>query len=337
MVATTSLLFAASSILSLAFAAPIRRAPRSLVERNAYHVYGGDGSTGEGWPAQSSWLSFEDLWTANKPIIQVSCSQFSTANPTDDEVQSIHDALVSVSSSAGIPSAFLLAIMMQESKGCPRVPTTTYSNTNPGLFQSFNGKGSCNTGGTITNPCPPAMITTMVSEGAGLGLAFGLTQAITQSNVNDVSKYYKGARIYNSGSIGPGGNLGSGVATHCYATDIANRLTGWASGSSSCQETTIASVGGSSTTTTDNSNSSTDNSQTNNNTNTNTNTTPATNSPTAPKAAGASGSCKSWYTVKAGDTCESTGVSLSKLIELNTSLDANCSNLWAGSAYCTAA
>jgi hypothetical protein len=308
------------------------------VERNSYAVYGGNGSPSMGWPAQSSWKSFEELWSANKPTIKASCAQFNAANPSDDEVNAIHDALVSVSSSSGLPQQFLLAVMMQESKGCPRAPTTNYGVNNPGLFQSFNGAASCNNGGVMTNPCPTDTITNMVKEGAGLGLQFGLTQAMSQSKASDDSKYYKAARIYNSGSVDASGNLGAGIATHCYASDIANRLMGWASESTSCQEGTIASVQGVVTnnqqTTTD-SNSQTNNNQ-NNNQNTNTNTTPATNNPTAPKAAGASTSCKSWYTVKAGDTCDSIGVSLSKLRDLNTSLDATCSNLWAGSAYCTA-
>ena len=72
MVATTSLIFAASSILSLAFAAPITRsAPRSLVERSGYTVYGGNGSPSVGWPAQSSWKSFDDLWYVDHPRVQL--------------------------------------------------------------------------------------------------------------------------------------------------------------------------------------------------------------------------------------------------------------------------
>lgn len=42
------------------------------------------------------------------------------------------------------------------------------------------------------------------------------------------------ARLYNSGSIAPGGDLGAGGSTHCYASDIANRLTGWVHAAHAC-------------------------------------------------------------------------------------------------------
>lgn len=61
----------------------------------------------------------------------------------------------------------------------------------------------------------------------------GLQQTLQQAGCDDVSKYYKAARIYNSGSIS-GEDLGAGAATHCYASDIANRLTGWVSSECLC-------------------------------------------------------------------------------------------------------
>lgn len=62
----------------------------------------------------------------------------------------------------------------------------------------------------------------------------GLMQTMQQAGCEDVSKYYKAARIYNSGSV-TGGDLSLGVATHCYAADIANRLTGWTDAASGCE------------------------------------------------------------------------------------------------------
>lgn len=66
MVAGPFFIIAASSILALALGAPILRsdakAARSLVERAAYQVFGGDGTTAQGWPAETSWKSFESLW-----------------------------------------------------------------------------------------------------------------------------------------------------------------------------------------------------------------------------------------------------------------------------------
>ncbi len=46
--------------------------------------------------------------------------------------------------------------------------------------------------------------------------------------------FYRAARIYNSGSIDASGDLGAGVATHCYASDVANRLMGWTGNGSTC-------------------------------------------------------------------------------------------------------
>jgi hypothetical protein len=67
MVAGPSFIIAASSMLALALGAPIPRSNaktvRSLAERDtSYTVFSGDGSTAQGWPAESAWMSFEDAW-----------------------------------------------------------------------------------------------------------------------------------------------------------------------------------------------------------------------------------------------------------------------------------
>lgn len=43
----------------------------------------------------------------------------------------------------------------------------------------------------------------------------------------DSRAFYMAARLYNSGEIDGSMNLEAGIATHCYSSDIANRLTGW--------------------------------------------------------------------------------------------------------------
>ncbi|KAF2243033.1 hypothetical protein BU26DRAFT_384014, partial [Trematosphaeria pertusa] len=193
----------------------------------AYKVFGGDGTPAQGWPKQSDWKSFEDLWTANQGTMKASCSQFSQENDSDQEMNDIKSAIQATAKEASLPAEFLLAIVMQESKGCVRAPTTNYGYDNPGLMQSFQGKNSCNPSGSGTVPCPSDTITGMIRDGAGIGLEFGMQQAVAQSKADDVSKFYKGARIYNSGSVDASGNLGAGIATHCYSSDVANRLLGW--------------------------------------------------------------------------------------------------------------
>jgi hypothetical protein len=82
----------------------------------------------------------------------------------------------------------------------------------------------------------------MIKDGtAGTSEGAGLQQVISQAGVDDVTKYYIAARMYNSGSVDSSGNLGQGIATHCYVSDVANRLMGWATGPSSCDPNTIGS------------------------------------------------------------------------------------------------
>ncbi|KAF2684593.1 hypothetical protein K458DRAFT_404189 [Lentithecium fluviatile CBS 122367] len=346
---SASYIIAASQLFAVAFGAPLFKADaqsaRSLVARAAYKVFGGDGTVAQGWPSEDQWASFEEIWAANKDTMSKSCTQFGQENNSADEIASIKSAITDVASKSGIASHFLLAFMIQESKGCVRAPTTNYGVNNPGLMQSFNGQHSCNPDGTGVVPCPADTITGMVSDGAGIGLEFGLGQAIEQSGASDVSKYYKAARIYNSGSVAASGNLGDGIATHCYASDIANRLMGWASDAGSeCDEATIGSVTGtasSGTTTEGTTEQTTPETETEGQSPTETTPqTPSTSDSAAPsgtKAEGASANCTKWYKVKSGDTCSSTGVDVAKLVKLNTSLKSDCSNLMAGSAYCVAA
>lgn len=348
----TSVFVAASSLLTFALAAPIPAS--SLAERAfSYINYGGDGSTTKGWPSEASWKTFDALWAANEPVLKISCSQFGVANNSPQEIAAIKAAILAGAERTKISAQFILAAMMQESKGCVRAPTTNYGQENPGLMQSFNGKFSCNSAAGVINPCPAENIQGQIAEGLGETTAFGYIQAIQQSKSEGVAKYYKAARIYNSGSVAASGNLGDGIATHCYSSDIANRLKGWTTESSQCQEASIGSfqgsIGGTEQGNAETEGNGTGNTQTptpaptptptpapstgNTNGNTNTNNNGETE-PTAPKAAGASSNCKSWYTVKAGDTCESTGQE-SALRSLNQ-IDANCGNLWLGYAYCIA-
>lgn len=121
--------------------------------------------------------------------------------------------------------------MLQELGGCVRVPTTAYSIPDPGLTQDHNGTATCwskSTGKVVVqNPCLANIFTQMIKDGAG-GTASGdgLAQCLNEAGNRDVLAFYRSSRIYNSGSIATSGVLGPGVATHCYASDIANRLTG---------------------------------------------------------------------------------------------------------------
>lgn len=192
----------------------------------------GNGAVSQGWPAQSAWLDFDNMWAANlDTVISVSCTQFGQANNSPQESDDLKSAIQSVASSSGVDARFILAITLQESNGCVRAPTTNYGVTNPGLMQSHDGSHSC----ADVNPCPADEITGMIQDGTqGTSSGPGLQQLIAQTGASDVSKFYKASVLYNSGSIPANGLLQDGTATACYATDVANRLIGWSKGPSSC-------------------------------------------------------------------------------------------------------
>jgi LysM repeat protein len=305
-------------------------------------------------------------------VLSTGCAQFSVAENSKAEINEISTAIQSVGASTGIDPRFILAIMMQESNGCVRAPTTNYGVRNPGLMQSHNGAGTCNDG-TVQNPCPASQVMQMIQDGtAGTSSGDGLKQCIAETGATDVSMYYKAARIYNSGSIALTKNLGQGVATHCYASDIANRLTGWVSGPSSCTPDAVAAL----TSSVVSSNSGNTGATFAQSPDTTTEaapapavtssvvvvpvpaatsappaaathaSAPATSStpPTSPAPSsaqiypGAVSPCTSYYEIVPGDYCslvaEKTGVSFATLRNLNPGLDATCSNLWLGYKYC---
>ncbi|KAI4763049.1 hypothetical protein E4T52_04816 [Aureobasidium sp. EXF-3400] len=213
-------------------------APSSTaIASTAYKMYSGNGTVAAGWPSQSSWVDFETMFTANIPIMQQSCANNGWgANNSPTEIADIKSSILKVSASSGVDARFILAIVMQESNGCVRVVTTSWSVANPGLMQDHAGSGTCNSGGVIQNPCPASEIEQMIVDGTtGTASGDGLVQCLSQAAASDVSQYYRAARIYNGGYSGFHANdLGTGCCTLCYASDVANRLTGWSSGASQC-------------------------------------------------------------------------------------------------------
>ncbi|OAQ95826.1 hypothetical protein LLEC1_01369 [Akanthomyces lecanii] len=232
-------MYAKLSITVTALAAAVSAAPSTLVARygDSYTFYQGDGSSASSWPAQSAWGSFDQLWASNVPLMQKSCGWNGWGvDNSDDEISAIKSAITQVAGESGVDSRFILAVMMQESKGCVRVPTTDNGVRNPGLMQSHSGSGSC----AGRNPCPASQITQMIRDGAsgtssGDGLQQTLAQAQRATDDNGSRKFYGAARLYNSGSADYS-NLNNGLgSTACYATDVANRLTGWTLAPSQCR------------------------------------------------------------------------------------------------------
>ncbi|CEJ93752.1 hypothetical protein VHEMI09322 [[Torrubiella] hemipterigena] len=205
--------------------------------KDVYTFYQGDGSTAAGWPSEQQWASFDSLWKINLPFIQKSCTNLRTGAPDNSpqEIEQIKKALADVSKEAGIDKRVGLALMMQESKGCVRIGTTAVDVENPGLLQSHKG---VNCIGKV--PCPQATIKQMIKDGLegtqfGDGLKQTIAQGAKQLNAKGAQAVYAGARGYNSGSIKTGDLNFKFKATACYATDIANRLTGWIASPSKCK------------------------------------------------------------------------------------------------------
>ncbi|KAK5996262.1 hypothetical protein PT974_03016 [Cladobotryum mycophilum] len=236
------LALAALGFSAIASAAPAvepadRAAAAAAAVADKYVFYKGDGSTGAGWPGQDKWGSYSQLWSANVPLMKKSCGWNGWgADNSDAEINAIGNAIQQISQQTGVDNRFILAVIMQESKGCVRVPTTNNGVVNPGLMQSHNGSGSC----AGKNPCPNSQITQMVKDGtagtsAGAGLQQLIKQAASATGNTGSRSFYGAARLYNSGSADYG-NLNNGLgSTACYASDVANRLTGWTLAASNCR------------------------------------------------------------------------------------------------------
>ncbi|KAI4271400.1 MAG: hypothetical protein LQ337_006039, partial [Flavoplaca oasis] len=119
-----------------------------------YHLYTGDGSIAAGWPHKADWMSFSDMFSTNIPLIISSCRLFHVTPNTLPEILSIHRAILTISTATNTDARFILAIILQESNGCVRVPTSFYSIRNPGLMQSHDGPATCNEDATPIYPCP---------------------------------------------------------------------------------------------------------------------------------------------------------------------------------------
>lgn len=121
----------------------------------AYVQYNGDGSAADGWPTVDQWQSWDQLWSINSPLMAQSCgwNGWGTDNSAQ-ETSDVGSAIQSVAGQNGLDERFVLAIVMQESKGCVRVPTTNNGIANPGLMQSHDGSGTC----AGVDPCPTSEV-----------------------------------------------------------------------------------------------------------------------------------------------------------------------------------
>lgn len=191
-----------------------------------YTYYQGPASD---FPDPSKWISFKDMWNGNLNTLQNSCEWLDVGkNSSPEMIQQIYDAIQSRANASLVDHRFIFATILQESNGCPRVGETKSSGgvRNPGLMQSHNGH-------VYTAKHSRLSILQMVQDGTqGTDHGDGIVQ-----NLNLYGSPYKAARGYNSGYVPKDGNLSEkSGATKCYVSDIANRLTGWVTAKTKCEE-----------------------------------------------------------------------------------------------------
>ncbi|KAI1484591.1 hypothetical protein F5X96DRAFT_663607 [Biscogniauxia mediterranea] len=193
----------------LVFALGTYAAPSTPESRGVQCFYG------TSFPAESTWLNFEQLWNKWTPVFQ-------SHGDTAQEIKTLREAILNYSQQGGFSPALITAIMVQESQG----DTTVKCNDNDqscGVLQVKGGPRQCANG---AHPCDDATLRLMIQCGTvGCG-AQG-------TNVkNCIQKYGTNwgavTRCYNSGSVADMGNLwyipGGGDAG--YTNKIGNILTG---------------------------------------------------------------------------------------------------------------
>nr|POE93244.1 hypothetical protein CFP56_19256 [Quercus suber] len=162
----------------------------AILNTGSYTFYSGDGSDSSGWPDVDEWLDFSVLWATNGALMNSSCSTKGSniGDNSPAETSALLAAIGAQANATGVDARFILAVV--ESSGCVRVASTASPESqvlNPGLMQTHNGNGTCNTGGTLQDPCPDATIAQMVADGtAGTESGDGLQQWTTAVGVRQI-------------------------------------------------------------------------------------------------------------------------------------------------------
>lgn len=148
-----------------------------------YVTYSGAVNTAQPpYPLMSTWIPFLNLWAMNSANIGTTCVFASSSVPvnTESETASLKYNIQSVANETNVHPSFILAMILQESNGCVRVPTTSsWENVqNPGLMQSFNGRASCNSNGHLEKPCPDYKIKAMIYDGVKGNQNIGMLPAL---------------------------------------------------------------------------------------------------------------------------------------------------------------
>lgn len=93
---------------------------------------------------------------------------YNVTNNSEKEITDLYNAIKTVAHETRVDHRFILAAVMQETKGCVRAKVTVSPDgiRNPGLLQSFKGTHSCNDGsGKVSDPCSQSQILGMIRDG----------------------------------------------------------------------------------------------------------------------------------------------------------------------------
>ncbi|KAI9052420.1 hypothetical protein LZ554_003766 [Drepanopeziza brunnea f. sp. 'monogermtubi'] len=182
------------------------------------HIAGYDNMSGPctNFPHPQRWASYEHLLRINERLMLLSSSP--------SEVAAIKKWIPIVAYESGVDPRVILCIIMQESGGNVRVPTTLSPAPdfikNTGLMQAHNGQ-------EWDARYPEWCIERMIRDGAqGTRHGDGLIQCFHKWDRN----WYHACRAYNSGRVNRD-DLSDGItATGHYVERVANRLVGntWA-------------------------------------------------------------------------------------------------------------
>lgn len=175
-------LAAAASALPTSAPGTSQLTERDGAFRDAYVMHWGDGSVGQGWTRGEDWASWDSLWNYNSGKMKQTCGWNGMgADNSNQEIADVKKAIIKYADQSLLDKRFILAIVMQESKGCVRAGTTSSPGANirnPGLMQSHNGSGSC----AGVNPCPYSQIDQMIKDGVlGTSSGDGLRQTLTKA------------------------------------------------------------------------------------------------------------------------------------------------------------
>ena len=159
------------------------------------------------FPNPANWQRWSAMWARNSAVMRI--------NNSPQEIDWIEEAINTVAREAKVDRRIILAMIMQESQGNVRVPTTNNGVRNPGLMQSHNGV-------SFDPGNPRGSIFQMIRDGVlGTASGDGLVQLF-----NRYGDVYAAFRGYNSGSVDFNNLNNAFTSTPSYVSDMANRLMG---------------------------------------------------------------------------------------------------------------